>query len=121
MVNKCENQLVCDLAETYHVLEMKALPLTKVAVLADGLRENSRVRLFLSGERYTLQEAVQVLTYDSINRLVWLSSADGAKGKNRPESLAKKLFEKKSDKDKVQGFATAIDFEEQRQRLIEGS
>ena len=36
------DELVCDMAETYHVLDWRALGLPLAATLAGGLRETSR-------------------------------------------------------------------------------
>ena len=33
--------LLCDLAETYGIYDVRALPVSTLAVLASGLRENS--------------------------------------------------------------------------------
>lgn len=41
--------LVCDMAETYGVLDMAALPVPLLATLAAGLGEDSRSRRALSG------------------------------------------------------------------------
>lgn len=38
-----EEALICDLAETYHILDYKQLPLRTVAVLASGLRQDARI------------------------------------------------------------------------------
>ena len=39
--------LICDLAETYHVLDLTALPVPLLATLAAGLRGDSRIRSVL--------------------------------------------------------------------------
>lgn len=43
MVNFDEPALICDLAETYGIYDYRRLPLRTVAVLAVGLREDSRI------------------------------------------------------------------------------
>lgn len=43
--------LLCDLAETYGVYDFRALPVATVAVLACGLRADSRIAARLSAER----------------------------------------------------------------------
>lgn len=42
--------LLCDMAETYGVFDLRALPLQTVAVLAQGLRPDSRIMLRLAAE-----------------------------------------------------------------------
>jgi len=98
---------------------MYELPLRMVAVLAGGLKSDSRVRLFFSGEEYTMEQTLQVLIYDSLNRLVWLNSADGAKGRHRPQSLAEKLFNKKN-KDTNEAFDSAEEFKARWERIQRG-
>ena len=43
MRNLDEAALICDLAETYRVYDLRQLPLRTVAVLASGLRGNARI------------------------------------------------------------------------------
>lgn len=119
-MNQCENELICDFAEVYHIYNMHELPLRTAAVLAGGLKSNSRVRLFFSGEEYTMEQTLQVLIYDSLNRLVWLNSADGAKGRRRPQALAEKLFNKKKSKDTNEAFDSAEDFKARWERIQRG-
>lgn len=42
------DELVCDMAETYHVLDWRALGLPLAATLAGGLRETSRTCMALN-------------------------------------------------------------------------
>lgn len=48
MMNISEDALICDLAETYHIYDMRSLPLRTVATLSAGLREDSRIVLLAS-------------------------------------------------------------------------
>lgn len=41
--------LLCDLAETYRIYDFNALPVSTLAALAFGLRENSRIKRMLNG------------------------------------------------------------------------
>jgi len=43
MIATDEDALVCDLAETYHVLDYRMLPLKTAAALASGLRSDARI------------------------------------------------------------------------------
>ena len=43
MISRHEDDLICDMAEVYHIYDMRALPLRKLAVLACGLSADSRV------------------------------------------------------------------------------
>ena len=50
--------LVCDIAETYHILDIWALPVDLLAVLASGLRDNSRIKMKMAGMKYIPLETV---------------------------------------------------------------
>lgn len=51
MIKAGEDELVCDFAETYGILEPRALGAGKMAVLACGLRDTARIRQKLCGAR----------------------------------------------------------------------
>lgn len=51
MAAQYPEELTCDMAETYHVLDWRALGLPLAATLAAGLRENSRTRMALAGAK----------------------------------------------------------------------
>ena len=44
-----EDALICDMAETYHIYDIKSLPLPYLATLASGLGMDSRIRLKADG------------------------------------------------------------------------
>ena len=47
MIETDESALICDFAETYHIYDYRALPVSYAATLAYGLRSDSRIRLKL--------------------------------------------------------------------------
>ena len=47
MIETDESALICDFAETYHIYDYSALPVSYAATLAYGLRSDSRIRLKL--------------------------------------------------------------------------
>lgn len=47
MIETDESALICDFAETYHIYDYRALPVSYAATLAYGLRNDSRIRLKL--------------------------------------------------------------------------
>ena len=108
--------LICDLAETYHVLDMTALP---VAPLAAGLRGDSRIRLAMSGERVTNAEMLQAAMLDRLTTLCWMQSRDGAHGRRRPPSVLDAISGKEEQSDsKPVAYNTPADFERARARII---
>lgn len=44
--------LVCDMAETYHVYDFRAIPVETLATLAAGLRDDSRIKMRVGGIEY---------------------------------------------------------------------
>ena len=49
MLERSEDSLICDLAETYHIYDMRSFKASYIAILAAGLREDSRVMMLFSG------------------------------------------------------------------------
>ncbi len=87
MLARCREELVCDLAETYHVLDPFALPARRLAVLACGLRGDSRVVMKLTGRRAPERDLLLAAALDRLSLLVWAKTKDAVKGRNRPDSV----------------------------------
>lgn len=110
--------LVCDLAETYGIFDMRALPASLLATLAAGLRENSRIKTILYGEPVTRSDAMLAAAVDRLSMLVWFLSEDGKKGANRPKSVLDALLGEpgRQQEGNVQTFESAEDFEAEWER-----
>lgn len=119
MLNIDSDALQCDLAETYHIYEMKELPLSKVALFAVGLRGNSRIKLKMQNLQYPIETILQANIVDRLSLLVWAKTENGRKGRNRPISIAQKLLGLGETK-KVVAFTSANDFEKAKQAILEG-
>ena len=104
-----ETAVICDLAETYGVLNYRALPVKTLAALCAGLRENSRIKMKLAGVK-----AETELTF-----LAWAKTKDGEKNVNRPKSIVDVLNGTVKDSD-VMAFDTAEEFEAARAAIIGG-
>lgn len=52
MLSVDRDALLCDLAETYGVYDLRALPVQTLAVLSFGLRSDSRIMMKLAGMTY---------------------------------------------------------------------
>ena len=114
-----EDALICDLAETYQIYDYRQLPPVRVAVFAYGLRDDSRIKMKLSGQSVPLDTILLAKISDSLSTLVWFQTEDGQKGINRPKMLTDLLLNAKSDSD-IEAFHSGEDFERERQRLIGG-
>lgn len=122
MLNVGEDILKCDMAETYHIYVIDwynppfcvpALPLSFLADLAVGLKDDSRIKMKLSERRLTLDQVLQTFIVDKLSALIWQNTKDGHKGRNFPKSLYRTLEgldEKK--KDELEEFETIEEFEE---------
>ena len=117
-VGRCEDELICDFAETYHVLNWRELPLKTAAILAGGLYQDSRCARKINGQKLRSEEYTNLAILDELRILRWLQTSDAAKGKNRPESVLKNLLEPM--KPKTTGFRTPEEFEATRQKIIGG-
>ncbi len=119
MMNIDEDALQCDFAETYHIYEMRELPLSKAALFAIGLKGDSRIKMKMQNLKHPLETMLLAVAIDRLSLLVWSKTKDGEKGKNRPVSIAKKLYGIEETK-KVIAFTTASDFEKAKQAILEG-
>lgn len=112
-----ENALICDLAEIYHIYDYKSLPLSRVAIFAVGLRNDSRVKMKLNGLKYPTEILLLASAIDRLSLLVWINSKDGVNGINRPKSVLNELLGKVDDKD-IEAFESSEDFEERRREIL---
>lgn len=117
MLNMDEDALQCDLAETYHIHEMKELPLSKVALFAVGLRGDSRIKLKMQNLNFSLETVLLANIVDRLSYLVWFKTKDGQKGKNKPDSITRKILGMTETK-KVVSFVSAKAFEESKRKIL---
>src|SRR5690625_240859 len=122
MIKLDEDALICDLAETYQIYDYRQLPASKVAVFAYGLRDDSRIKMRLSGQTIALDTLLLAGISDRLSTLVWFQTEDGQKGKNKPISMVELLLNKNNDKEKdeIVAYETGKDFEKARKKLLGG-
>ena len=107
LISDSEDLLICDLAETYHILNYRELPPTLVATLVLGLPDHSRLKMKVSGQKITTEQAMLAVIIDDLNLLLWQRS----KRRKKPESLYKKRTEEKQ-KDELLSFSSPEEYEE---------
>ena len=115
MIRSDEDALICDLAETYHIYDYKTLPAMLVASLVVGLRDDSRIKMKLSGAKAPAEIILLASMVDKLSLLVWTKTKDAEKGRNRPKSLLSILYPKESNNTT---YKTGDDFIKARNRLI---
>lgn len=103
MVAADEDALLCDFAETYHVLDFHTLPARLAATLAAGLPDTSRIRMKMTGTRATALLLLQAAILDRLSLLVWMQTKDGRKNRRRPKSIAE-LLAGGGERPEVQAF-----------------
>ncbi len=110
MIKEDKNALICDLAETYHIYDYQSLPVKTVAILACGLRDDSRIKLKLSGQKYSTDTLLSAAIADNTRVLAWMQSEDGRKNRRRPDLILPKLLETEKKQETV-NFCSGKDFE----------
>lgn len=115
MIQTDEDALICDLAETYGIYDYKRLPLKLVASLAVGLRDDSRIKMKLSGARASTDIILLASIVDRLSLLIWMQTRDAEKGRNRPKSLLDMMIAKETDNS---SYDSGEDFMKARNALI---
>lgn len=90
-----KSELICDLAEYYHILDYRRVPGRLLGTLAVGLRADSRIGMLREGIKADTSTIMLVKLYDILMQVF------SAKGKS-PEPLLNKFIvepkEKKNEK-----------------------
>lgn len=118
MIHLDEDSLICDLAETYHIYNYRALPSKLVGVLACGLRENSRIKMKLASMNASTDTLLKALIADRLQILIWQRTEDGQKGRNFPKSIYERLINPQEEQTNNMTFKSGADFDEYRKTLI---
>lgn len=111
------------MAETYHILDIRALSVRLLATLCAGLSESSRVKRALVDAPVPLDTALLASIADSLRWLVWSQTKSGRKGRNAPASILNRLYESKTEKkpdNSPKVFSSSEAFEAARARIIRG-
>ena len=115
MIALDEEALICDFAETYHIYEMETLSVEYAAILAAGLRDDSRIKLKASGLKVDTQTLLLARIADSTTLNVYAKTKDAQHGRNYPKSLVEVLT-RDENKD-LRAFASGAAFEDEWRRL----
>ena len=109
--------LICDLAETYKIYDMREHPVGLIATLAAGLREDSRIKLRMGGQRLSDKESLLALIFDKVNWICWTKTKDAERKKNIPKSIYAELSGMGKKKESG-GFSTPEEYEKRRRELL---
>jgi len=119
MLDAGRDELICDLAETYHIYDYRRVPARLLGTLAVGLGDNSRIKRKLNGVTESTEVIMLARILDAVNLLIWGMTKDGAKGRNRPKSVAEACFIGGKDT-KPEAGMTIEEFEAWRKRMMKG-
>lgn len=115
MIATDRNALMCDLAETYGIFDTRALPASVLATLSVGLRDDSRIKMKMAGEKIPRQDMMQAAMVDRLSLLLWAKTKDAQHGMNRPKSLLE-ILTRSQKNGSAQGFDSPEDFEAEWKR-----
>ena len=104
MLSFDRNAVICDLAETYHIYDYRALPVMTLAALVSGLRPDSRIKLKMANIKETSSEVLLIQIFDILQlmRYQWFATKKDAPPKLLTETLIGKAPEVPDEKrDKV--------------------
>lgn len=118
MLSVDRDALLCDMAETYRVYEMRALSVDTLAALAFGLRENSRIKQKLYGFTPVSQEFLLACIADDLTLLRY--KLFGTEEDEEPVSAVETFFKLGQDKEQF-GYASGEDFQSAWKELTEGT
>ena len=110
MIHEDRGALICDLAETYGIYDIKGLPVSVLATLSAGLGANSRIKKRLAGVSASQTDMLLATIADRLGIIAWFLSEDGKKGRNRPESILAAIMGGNQSESNVEAFDTADDF-----------
>lgn len=112
-----EDEIICDLAETYRILNYRELSPELVAVLVLGLKDDSRIKKKLGQVKLSLVEMLLALIVDKLSFLCWTKTKDAQHNRNKPKSLFEKLMGMdEKPKDELMSFETIEEYEAYRRK-----
>ena len=119
MLERSEDAVIGDVAETYHYYDMRSFKASYIAILAAGLREYSRVMMLFSGNKIRPSLLLQAASLDKLALLWWAETKDGQKNRNRPESVVESLTkENKQTEEPPIVFESAEEFNKAREEML---
>ena len=114
MIQLDEDALICDLAETYQILDYRSLPVQLVATLSAGLRDNARIKLRAADSVVGLDTMILAAIADN---LTMLRAGMDRKNKSKPFLFSEAIQGEKKKSQKAKGFRTAREFEAALKRI----
>lgn len=117
IMNDSEDLMICDLAETYGILDYKQIKPNILATLVLGLPRDSRIMMKISKAKLGYLDSVLALIFDCLQVIAY--NQGHKKGAKKPESLFKKITAE-DKKDEYMTFTSPEEFERWRKEHING-
>ena len=114
--------LLCDLAETYRIYDIHAVPVRMLATLAAGLKEDARINKKISGIKYDLNTLMLAAIADRLTVLQWIViQMFGADAGRMPDSILEQLISGQSVKiSSNMAFSSGEEYEMAREKILSG-
>ena len=96
---------------------MRDFPVLYIATLAAGLKNDSRIKMAISGLKVDVNTLLLAHIADNTAINVYFKTEDGQKGRNRPKSIVRSLTMDKSEI--ARGFDSGDDFIKEWNRINE--
>lgn len=113
-VHNYENDVICDLAETYHIFSYKEHKPSFIATLLSGLKDDARISMRFAGVTADTKTRLLAMIADLIRALG--GSFDGENGVSIYDSFISSHKSKKTT-----GFNTVEEYEKRRNEIISKS
>lgn len=109
--------MICDFAEYYHIYDYRKFAPGYIAILAVGLRGDSRIMTKMSGNKTSVQTMLLASILDAENMQVWMRTKDAEHGRNKPKSVLAALNGDQEPQNAA--FDSVEDYESARKQIIE--
>ena len=93
MIALDEDALICDMAETYRIYNMEQFPVEYVAILAYGLKDNSRIKMRANGLKAEINTLLLAHIADNTAINYYIKTKDAKTGRNKPKSKVAALVD----------------------------
>lgn len=121
MLYEDADALLCDMAEFYHIYDLRALPLKTTATLAAGLPARSRTKMRLTGCKADSTELLIAAAVDRLSLLVWSKTEDARQGVKKPKMLVEMLTGRGKESEKTASFGSPEEFMAAREEILKSA
>lgn len=116
MLSEDRDAVICDLAETYHIYDMAAVPVQTLATLCAGLRDDARIKMRFSEMQHIPDVFMMTRMADALTMILHILTGD----KKEPALYQDIVMGKRKKQDDTEGFASPEEFLAARKRFING-